>query len=190
RAEQGGVLDAGVDGVRLRRRGLEVPDALELPGPRRAVVPLVGAGGALVGELVADRVPALAAVAGLLDELAEPAGILRRIEPIGVGRRALEVVDLPGGEGWWSDGPGVAPAIRSQDEGAFACTDQDTDGAHADGLLPRISRAYTGGIPTMGFPGIPLFSLRNSTGRARQFCTTQYRTAVLHPQAKHRRLPD
>ena len=42
RAEEGGVLDPGVDGVRVGQRRLEVPDALELPGVLRAVVPLVG----------------------------------------------------------------------------------------------------------------------------------------------------
>ena len=82
RAEQGGVLDAGVDGVRVGQRRLEVPDALELPGVRRAVVPLVGAGHAVVGELVADRLPRLAAVVGALDHLPEPAAGLRRVEPV------------------------------------------------------------------------------------------------------------
>ena len=62
RAEQGGVLDAGVDRVRIGQRRLEMPDALELPGMRRAVVPLVRAGDAVVDELVADRLPGLAAV--------------------------------------------------------------------------------------------------------------------------------
>ena len=40
---------------------------------RRAVVPLVGPGHAVVGELVAHRCPGLAAVVGALDQLAEPA---------------------------------------------------------------------------------------------------------------------
>src|SRR5207244_5352313 len=62
RAEQGGVLRAGVDRVRVGQRRLEVPDALELPGVRRAVVPQVRAGRAVVDELVADRLPRLAAV--------------------------------------------------------------------------------------------------------------------------------
>ena len=43
RAEQRGILDAGVDGVRIGQRRLEVPDALELPRVLRAVVPLVRA---------------------------------------------------------------------------------------------------------------------------------------------------
>jgi hypothetical protein len=52
----------GVDRVRIGERGLQMPDALELPGMRRAVVPLVRAGDAVVDELVAHRLPGLAAV--------------------------------------------------------------------------------------------------------------------------------
>ena len=40
-AEQGGVLHAGVDDVGIAQRRLQMPDALELPGMLRAVVPLV-----------------------------------------------------------------------------------------------------------------------------------------------------
>ncbi len=97
-AEEGGVFDAGVDGVGIGERGLEVPDALELPRMRRAVVPLVGAGDAVVGELVADGVPGFAAVVGALDDLAEPAAGLRGVDAVGVGGRAFEVVHLPAGE--------------------------------------------------------------------------------------------
>src|SRR5439155_8972499 len=95
RAEQGGVFHAGVRGIRIGQRWFEMPDALELPGVRRAVVPQVRAGGAVVDELVADRLPRLAAVVGPLDHLAEPAAGLRRVQPVRVGRRALQVVDLP-----------------------------------------------------------------------------------------------
>ena len=82
RAEQGGVFNAGVDRVRIGQRRFEMPDALELPGMRRAVVPLVRAGNAVVCELVADRLPGLAAVVGALDDLSEPAAGLRRIQPV------------------------------------------------------------------------------------------------------------
>ena len=82
RAEQRRVLDAGVDGVRIGQRRLEVPDALELPRVRRAVVPLVRAGNAVVDELVADRLPGLAAVVRALDHLPEPAAGLRGVEPV------------------------------------------------------------------------------------------------------------
>ena len=55
-AEDGGVFDAGVDGVGIGQRRLEMPDALELPRMLRAVVPLVRRerrGGRVVDELVA-----------------------------------------------------------------------------------------------------------------------------------------
>src|SRR5713226_4002813 len=41
RPEQRGVLDPGVDGVGVGQRRLEVPDARELPGVIRVVVPLM-----------------------------------------------------------------------------------------------------------------------------------------------------
>src|SRR2546427_445656 len=42
--EEGGVLGTRVDGVRVGERRLEVPNSLELEGPRRSVIPLVRAG--------------------------------------------------------------------------------------------------------------------------------------------------
>jgi hypothetical protein len=65
-------------GVRIGRRRRQVPHPRELPGVRRAVVPLVGARHVRVGELVADRRPGAPAVVGALDLLAEPAARLRR----------------------------------------------------------------------------------------------------------------
>ena len=62
RAEERRVFDAGVDRVGIGQRRLEMPDPLELPRMRRAVVPLVRAGNAVVDELVAHRLPGLAAV--------------------------------------------------------------------------------------------------------------------------------
>src|SRR3989442_1226021 len=93
-----------------------MPDALELPGMLRAVVPLMrGEGlarlrGRVVGELVAlafreafrglfqhtcRRLPRLAAVAGALDDLSEPPARLRRVQPVRIGGGALYVIDLP-----------------------------------------------------------------------------------------------
>src|SRR4030095_7966409 len=60
-AEESRVLDAGVHRIGVGERRLEVPDALELPGFGRAVVPLVGTSVTVVGELIVDRLPALAA---------------------------------------------------------------------------------------------------------------------------------
>ena len=98
RAEQRRVFDSGVHRVGFGQRRLEMPHPLELPRVRRAVVPLVGARDAVVDELVADRLPRLAAVVGPLNHLAEPAAGLRGVEPVRVGRRAFEVVDLPAAE--------------------------------------------------------------------------------------------
>src|SRR5438105_14057568 len=97
-AEEGRVFGARVDGVRVGERRLEVPDSLELKGARRSVIPLVRAGLAVVGELALHGLPGLATVVRALDNLPEPAGVLRRVEPVRIGRRALDVVDLPAGE--------------------------------------------------------------------------------------------
>src|SRR5438094_9948431 len=96
-----------------------MPDALELPGMLRAVVPLMrGEGlaclrGRVVGELVAlafgetfrglfqhtsRRLPRLAAVAGARDDLSEPPSRLRRVQPVRISRRSLPVIDLPARE--------------------------------------------------------------------------------------------
>src|SRR2546422_9625593 len=93
-----------------------MPDALELPGMLRAVVPLMrGEGlarlrGRVVGELVAlafgeafrglfqhtsRRLPRLAAVAGALDDLSEPPARLRRVQPVRIGGGAPSRARLP-----------------------------------------------------------------------------------------------
>ena len=66
-----------------------------------------------------------------LDDLAKPAAGLRRIDPIGICRRALHVVHLPAGKVGTADVPFVALAICGQDECAFACTCQNSYLAHA-----------------------------------------------------------
>src|SRR6187401_3213530 len=106
--EQGGVFHARVDLGGIGQRRFEVPYPLELPRVRRAVVPLVRPGSAVVGELVAGRLPGLAAVVRSLDELTEPAARLRGVDAIGIGRRPLEVVHLPAREVRAADVPGLA----------------------------------------------------------------------------------
>src|SRR5919106_6444942 len=100
RTEQGGIFNAGVDCVRIGERWLEMPDALELPGARRAVVELVrgerfaGFGRCVVDKLVAfalghalrgggrlagrcaGLIPCLAAVIRALNDLSKPAARL------------------------------------------------------------------------------------------------------------------
>src|SRR5205823_9732436 len=95
RLEESGVLDARIHGVGVMERGLEVPDALELIWMRRAVVPLVRPDIAVVSELIAHGLPGLAAVAGAMHHLSEPAARLRCVKALRVDRRAFEVIDLP-----------------------------------------------------------------------------------------------
>ena len=130
RAEQRRVFDSGVDRVGIGQRRFEMPDAGELPGVLRAVVPLVRAGDAVVDELVADRLPGLAAVVGALHRLPEPTAGLRGIEPVRIDRRALEVVHLPAREVGTADVPPFALLIRCQHERALARTDQNPHAAH------------------------------------------------------------
>ena len=154
RAEERGVFDAGVDGVRVGQRRLEVPDAFELPRLLRAVVPLVrrerlaGLRRRVVDELVAlalghafgrrgrlagrraGLVPGLAAVVGALDDLPEPAARLRRVDAVRIDRRTLHVVDLPAAEERALDVPLLPLAVRCQDERALSGADQDPHSAH------------------------------------------------------------
>src|SRR5262249_3858149 len=136
RTEQGGVFNPSVDGIRISQRGFEMPDARELPGVWRAIVPLVRAGNAVVHELVTHRLPRLATVVGALDLLPEPAAGLRRIQPIRVSRRSLEVVDLPARKVGATDVPPFALCVRRQDERALACTNQYSYSPHPL-LLPE-----------------------------------------------------
>src|SRR5438552_11333947 len=95
RTEECCILDAREHRVQVRERRLEVPDARELPGVLRAVVPLMRSGDAVVRELVADRVPRLPPVVRALNDLAMPPGGLGRVQPVRIDRRRVEVVDLP-----------------------------------------------------------------------------------------------
>src|SRR6202043_2185314 len=66
----------------------------------------------------AGLMPGFAAVIGALDDLPEPAAGLRGVEAIGIGGRALEVVELPAREMRTTDVPFGALAVRGQYEGA------------------------------------------------------------------------
>ena len=118
RLEQRRIFDPGVNGVGIGERWLEMPDALKLPRMLRAVVELVRRewrGGGVVDELVAFALrhpsgagcfpgrrarlmPCLAAIVRALDDLAKPSAGLRRVDTIWIGRRSLEVIELPSGE--------------------------------------------------------------------------------------------
>src|SRR5438876_5905827 len=130
RAVQGRVLDPRVNRVRIVQRGLQMPDPHELEGPRRAVVPQMRAGLALVDELVPHRLPRLAPVIGALDQLPVPACVLRGIQAIRINGRALEVIEFPAPEEGAAHVPPVALAIRRKHERALSCADQYPYPAH------------------------------------------------------------
>src|SRR3954447_16767523 len=145
-AEERGILDAGVDGVRVSQRGLQMPHPLELPGMRRPVIPLMGAGHAVVGKLIAHRFPGLAAVVRALHHLAEPAARLRAIDPAGVGGRPLEVVDLPPGEVRAAHRPLFPLPVGTDDEPALAGPHQQAYSAHLR-YPPELTRWLHGAGP-------------------------------------------
>src|SRR6266571_6872973 len=130
-----------------------MPDALELPRMLCAVVPLMsgegvaGLRGGVVHELVALAFrhslwrgpfarrspwlrPSFAAIIGPLNDLPEPAAALRRIQPVGVDGRALEVVNLPARKIRAAYIPTLTLSVRRQDERALACANQYSYSAH------------------------------------------------------------
>src|SRR5262249_1695828 len=84
-------------------------------------------------------VPRFAAVIRALDDLPEPAAGLRRIEPVRINRRSLQMVDLPASKVGPADIPLLALAVRCQQERALAGTNQNTYFAHLS-LLPESSQ--------------------------------------------------
>src|SRR5579872_3102673 len=129
-----------------------MPHALELPRMLRAVVPLVsgqrlsGRVRRVVHEFVAlpDRrarsglfpwrrsrlVPRFPAVVGGLNNLAEPAGRLRRVNAVGIGGRSLHVVNLPAGEMGSGNIPLLSLAVGAQNESSLAGAHQNSYSAH------------------------------------------------------------
>jgi len=114
------IFNPGVNEIGVGRGRLEMPDARKLPRMRRAVVPQVRAGSAVVCELISDRRPGAAAVIGALNDLAEPTGSLRCVEPVGVGGRAFDVIDFPAGKIRTAYLPRLTLAVGFKDERAFA----------------------------------------------------------------------
>src|SRR5450755_4605866 len=129
-AKNRGILHAGVDRIGVRQRWLQVPNPLELPGVRRAVIPLVRARDARIRKLVSHRFPGYAAVLRALDHLPKPAARLRSIKAVGIRRRALYVVHLPTPEVGAAHFPVFPFAVRCKDEGAFARAYQDSYFTH------------------------------------------------------------
>ena len=98
RPKEGRIFDARIQQIRIVQRGLEMPDACELPWMWRSVVPCVRSGLAVVDELVADRLPRCAAIIRTLNELPKPTRRLRGIDPIRIGWRAFHMIDFPTAE--------------------------------------------------------------------------------------------
>src|SRR5262249_7055928 len=115
---------------RIGERRLEVPHAGELPGMRRAVVPEVGSGNPVVLEPVPYRIPGDASVVRALNELPEPPGALRRVQPIRIGRRRLQMIHLPAPEVGTLPVPALARSVRRQDERTFPGSDQHAYSTH------------------------------------------------------------
>src|SRR5947199_10662344 len=105
RAKQSGIFHPCINRARISQRRLYMPHSLELPWMRRAVVPLMRARNAFVGELISYCFPRLPAVTRALYQLPEPAGGLRCIQPLRIGRRSFQMVDLPTCEVWTLDTP-------------------------------------------------------------------------------------
>ncbi len=131
-----------------------MPDALELPGMLRAVVPLVSGERlpsfrrSVVGEFIAVSFrgalrrlgfawgsarlcPGFAAIVGALDDLAEPAAGLRGVDAVRIHVRSLEVINLPAGEVRPADVPLFAFSIGGEHKGSLVCADQDSNFAHS-----------------------------------------------------------
>src|SRR5438105_12447325 len=107
-----------------------MPDTRELPRMLRAVVPLMRTGDAVVGELIADRLPGLPAVVRTLHDLAVPAGGLGRVQPVRIGRRGVEMVHLPAREQRALHVPIATRPVRRQDESAFPGAHEKPHSAH------------------------------------------------------------
>src|SRR5262245_32369657 len=136
-----------------------MPDPLELPRVRCAVVPLVrGKGFAgfrrrVVNKLVAfalghtfrgggrfagrcsGLVPGLTTVIRTLNNLSKPAARLRSVQPIRIGGRSLEMIDFPARKVGTADVPPFALCVRCEDERALARANQYSYSAH-NLLLP------------------------------------------------------
>src|SRR6266849_629986 len=127
-----------------------MPHPREFPGMLRAVVPLMRRQRlrGVIGEFVAfalrrtgrrslsggrsGLVPGLPAIVGTLNDLPEPSAGLRRVDAIGIGGRAFQVIHLPARKMGPADIPFFALAVLLQNKCTFARTYQDPHLAHSD----------------------------------------------------------
>src|SRR5262245_42267899 len=126
-----------------------MPHSLEFPGMRRAVVPLMRAQDTVVEEFVTDRCPRFSTVVGTLYQLPEPRAVLRRIEPLCINGRSLQMEYLPAGEVGARKLPLFAHCIGSQNECTLARPHEYSYATHHSPMrrsLPHVSgRSRTGG---------------------------------------------
>src|SRR5579864_1853072 len=87
--------------------------------------------GAVVLELVADRLPRLPGIVRPVHHLAEPGARLRCVQPVRISRRTVDVKDLPAGEMRTRDLPLLAAGVCAQDEGTLPRADQNPNLAHS-----------------------------------------------------------
>src|ERR1043166_2230512 len=97
-----------------------MPDSLEFPGMRRAIVPLMRAWDAVVQEFVTDWRPSFPTVIGALYQLPKPTAVLRGIEPLCVGGRSLQMEYLPAGKMGARNVPLCAHCVGSENECTLA----------------------------------------------------------------------
>src|ERR1700732_1196217 len=105
----------------------------------------------VVTELVADGRPRSPTVVRSLDELSEPRRGLRCVQPVRIGRRTLQVVDLPAPEVRTADVPTLARAVRGHNERPFPGTDQHAPPGHVFILSHPVSPMH--GCPSGAVPG-------------------------------------
>src|SRR5690349_23378946 len=137
---------------------VELMSGERLPGFRRSVVDKLialpfghASGTGLFARRSAWLYPSLAAIIGALNDLAKPAACLRRIYPIRVGGRALQVIHLPARKMRAADIPLLALAIRSKDKCALARSNQHPYSAHFS-LLPISCKGRCRSVPLIPIP--------------------------------------
>lgn len=107
-----------------------MPDPFKFPGMRRAIVPLMCAGFAVVLKVIADRLPRFSSVVGPLNRLSVPISELGRIDPIWIGGRAIDMKNFPAAELRPVNSPVFSLCVAGQDEGAFGRANQYSNPTH------------------------------------------------------------
>src|SRR5207247_24583 len=96
--------------------------------------------------------------------LAEPCRGLREVEPVGIGRRSCEVIDLPSTKQRASHLPSPPGAVRVNDEGTLSSPDEDPNPAHAStSCVAAVYRLHPAS-PRWTNAGVPLVLQCRSSG--------------------------